>query len=78
MNEAAFAPYVTLARKCLGNINYGLGQIEGKIMEALRLTQEAEKTPSDELMLEWCVNISIYLFAQKCYAFGKHIIRTID
>lgn len=52
MTDAAFAPYVTLARTCLSNINYGLGQIEDKIMEALRLIREAERTPSDELMLE--------------------------
>lgn len=37
INDATFGPYATLARGCLGKINYNLGQIEGKMMEALRV-----------------------------------------
>ncbi len=51
INDAAFGPYVTLARACLSKINYSLGQIECKMLEALRRIQDAQRPPSDECMV---------------------------
>jgi hypothetical protein len=39
INDASFGPYATLARTCLTKINYSLGQIELKMLEALRLIE---------------------------------------
>ena len=48
INDASFGPYATLARSCLAKINYSLGAIEVKMMDALRLIEQAQSGTPDE------------------------------
>lgn len=52
INDATFGSYATTARTCLSKISYRLGQIEVKMLEALRFIEEAQRAKIDEKMTE--------------------------
>lgn len=48
INDATFGCYATSARACLTKINYSLGQIELKMLQALKLIEQAQSSIADE------------------------------